>query len=392
MFAGSRPNRWYTGSVVSAMCCLCLVTAACTAKNEKQHASRSPVLITTAEAISRDTPNQEEGIGWVRALKSVAVKARVTGLLSETHFKAGDYVKKGQLLFSIDPAPFQAKLKESESKVLGCGAELEQANRDLKRFERLFGEKSISAEQLEQKQLDVKSKSFVVRLHEAEREAAELNLSYCSVLSPLDGQTGDIHVDEGNTISAYQDALVTIKQIKPIRVEFSLPGKFLHPIRQASKSNPLEVTLLAPGADSPVKGHLSLIDNVINRKTGMIMLEGTLPNEDVRLWPGQFVNVRLTLGVTGNAVLIPSRAVTEGVQGSSVWVVKPDSTVVPRTVTVARRIEDMEVISSGLIAGERVVVEGQMALFSGAKVAQRDTVKATQTPDTDPSTHKGGQQ
>ncbi|MBM3298457.1 MAG: efflux RND transporter periplasmic adaptor subunit [Deltaproteobacteria bacterium] len=356
---------------------ICLILAACGEKKGSNKIGPPPVLVEIAEAIQKDAPYSLHGIGRARALRSVDIKPRVTGLLLKTRIQRGEYVRKGQPLFLIDPAPFKAKVDEAEAKVRGSEAEFEKAEVDLKRFEALFREKTVSPEQFEQRQVAMKTRKFLLQLHQAELETARLNLSYCNIESPLEGKAGDIFVDEGNTVTAYADTLVTIKEIKPIIVEFSLPGKYLQEIREASAGRQLEVQALIPGSDKTEIGHLSLIDNIVNPKTGMIMLQGTFTNETSRLWPGDFVNVRLELGVTKNAVLVTARAVNEGPKGRYIWLVKQDHTVEMRLVTVGRRVEGMDLVVQGLSGGDRVVAEGQIALYPGAKVVTRGQMEST---------------
>jgi membrane fusion protein, multidrug efflux system len=348
--------------------CLGLCITACQGKQDEGKKGPRPVPVTAERVVIRDTPYYLQGIGTIRAFKAVHVKPRVTGLLLEHHFKPGDYVTTGQRLFTVDPEPFKARLREVEAKLNGSQAQFQQAEVDLKRFETLHQEKTVSQEQFEQKQLEMRVKKFLFRLNEAERETAQLDLGYCSIVSPLEGQTGDILVDDGNTVTAYKDELVVIRQIRPIKLEFSLPGKFLQEIMRRQADHPLEVHAILTGSEKPEIGALHMFDNRINPKTGMIALLATFSNDEKRLWPGEFVNVKLILAVTKNAVLVPSRAVQDGPHGQFVWFVKKDHTVEPRPVTIDRRVEGMDVVSAGLEAGDSVVTDGQLGLFTGATV------------------------
>lgn len=372
-FSGS-PREWGR-RFLTVFVVLCLTCAGCREKKETEKKSPPPVLVSIAEVTQKDTPHYLQGIGYVKAFQSVDIRPRITGLLLRAEFKAGDYVTKGQLLFTIDPAPFKAKLKEAASRVADSAAQFSQAQIDFKRFETLYRERTISPEQYEKKELDMKSKKFLLNLRQAELETAQLNLGYCSIVSPLEGQAGDILVDDGNTVTEYQDVLVTIKQVKPIKVHFSLPGTYLPEIRKRSTAKKLEVQAKTQQDTVYSVGDLSLIDNLVNEKTGMIMLEGTFPNPELRLWPGAFVTVRLKMGVTKGALLVPSQAVNDGPKGQYVWRVKKDQTAEIRPVKVNRSVESLSVVSQGLHRGDQVVTEGQLIIYPGARVITKEQLE-----------------
>lgn len=353
------------------VCVLCLALTSCGSGKQEVKKERPPVPVQIEEVIQKDTPLFLDGIGNAAAYNTVDVKSRVTGKLVKKFFRAGDPVKKDQELFTIDPEPFYAKVREGEARVKQATVQYEQARREYVRFKALHGEKAISQEQLETKEVDMNSKLYQTEVNQAELETAKLNLGYCFIHAPLDGESGEIYIDDFNIVNANQDRLVTIKQIKPIKVKFSVPGKFLDQIRHYASSGPVEVEALILGDDKPEKGVLSLIDNVINPKTGMIGLEGIFPNPEARLWPGLFVRVRLKLSVTRDAVLVPERAVNDGPDGQYVWVANQDETVAVRPVKLDRREGALAVVSQGLKAGERVITDGQLLLAPGAKVVPR---------------------
>ncbi len=360
---------------VTFLLCLSLsIVPGCgeTKKGVKKQAP--PIPVDIAEVIVKDMPLYIEAIGNVAAYNTVDVKSRVTGELIKSYFKAGDFLKTGQDLFTIDPAPFETKVKEGQAKLNQSKVLFEQAKKEFLRFNVLYSEKAVSAEQLETKQVDMNSKLFQVDLIEAELESAKLNLGYCFIKSPLDGPSGEIYIDNFNIVTANQDRLVTIKQVRPIKVKFSIPGKFLDEINRYNSVSPLEVEVFIRGSDMSEKGVLTLIDNNINIRTGMIGLEGTFANHESRLWPGQFVDVRLFLTVTRGAVLIPDRAVNEGPEGKYVWLVNKDQTVAMRPVKIDRRYENLALIAEGLKPEERVVSDGQLMLSPGARVVTRDQV------------------
>ncbi len=372
-------------------CMLLLILTGCgqAKKDGKKH--DAPVIVETAQAVTKDVPLYVEGIGNVLAYNTVDVKCRVTGEIVKRFFLAGDQLTEGQDLFTVDPAPFEAKVRESEAKRKQSKVQYEQARREFLRFQGLYAEKAVSQEQLETKEVDMNSKLYQVELNQAELETAKLNLGYCFIKSPLDGQSGEIYIDNYNIVTANQDKLVTIKQLRPIKVRFSVPGKFLDQIREYSSKSSLEVEASIQGHDKPEIGSLTLIDNYINPKTGMIMLEGAFQNRESRLWPGLFVEVRLKLTVTQDAVVIPQRAVNDGPEGSYVWVVNKDQTAAIRPIKVDRRDGNMQMASEGLKAGETVVTDGQLMLRPGAHIVTREQLeKMKQSAGTEKTAGNGG--
>jgi membrane fusion protein, multidrug efflux system len=359
---------------LAILCFVAATVVACGKSGKVDKKELPPIPVQLAEVVLGDSPLYLEGIGNAAAYNTVDIRSRVTGELIKKFFKAGDQLVKDQQLFVIDPAPFEAKVKEGEARLKQSKVQYEQAKRDYLRFKALFAEKAVSQEQLETKEVDMHSKQYQAELNQAELETAKLNLGYCFISSPLDGESGDIYVDNHNMVMANQDKLVTIKQTKPIKVKFSVPGKSLEEIRKYSDNGPLSVDALILGSNIPETGVLTLIDNLINPKTGMIMLEGTFPNAESRLWPGQFVRVRLKLAVNRKAALVPERAVNDGPEGQYVWVASLDHTVSMRPVKTSRRNEDMIVVTDGLKQGERVVTEGQLLLHPGARVVTREQI------------------
>lgn len=352
-----------------------LLSNGCGKSHKDGKKQNPPIPVDAAQVLIKDSPIIIPGIGNVVALNSVDIKSRVTGELIEIFFKAGDPLVQGQKLFTIDPAPFEAKVKEIDAKLKQSRVQFEQAKREWLRFQGLYSEKAVSQEQLETKEVDMNSKRYQVELTAAELESAKLNLGYCFITSPLDGESGERYIDNFNIVNANQDRLVTIKQIRPIKVRFSLPGKFLDQIASYQSSGPLEVQAFMLRSDKPEIGSLTLIDNYINPKTGMIMLEGTFPNSESRLWPGQFVEVRLKLTVIPNAVLIPERAINEGPEGQYVWTVSREQSVAMRPIKSDRRDGNMAVVSEGLQSGDMVITDGQLMLYPGAQIITRDQLK-----------------
>jgi len=359
------------GQWLALLICILLLLSSCGDSRKTNNKQAPPVPVEIGEVVARDSAVVLDGIGNVDAFNTIQVRCRVTGELIRTFFREGEMVSKGQDLFTIDPKPFQASLQEVEAKLRQSQTLYEHAKKEYDRFKGLYAEKAVSLEQLETKEVDMKSRLAQVELNQAELENARLNLAYCFIKAPITGKSGKILVDNFNIVNANQDVLVTIRQIQPVRATFSLPGRFLDDIREYNARSPLEALVFTLDSDQPETGSLRLVDNTINPKTGMIRLEATLPNENMRLWPGQFVKVGLKLTTTVNATLAPITALNDGPEGKYAWVVKDDQTVELKPVKVARRDGTMEVVSSGLKPGDRVVTDGQLMLRPGATVITR---------------------
>ncbi|HTY23492.1 MAG TPA: efflux RND transporter periplasmic adaptor subunit [Desulfomonilaceae bacterium] len=357
------------------LCILCAALTACGKPKGEAKKGPPPVPVDVAQTITQDTPVYLDGIGNVEAYNTVDVKSRVTGELTKTFFKEGDLVTEGQQLFTIDPRPYEAALQSAESTLAEKKAQKELAKLNFDRYAGLLQTQSVSQQEYDQRKNTLDMAEAQVQQSEAALETAKLNLGFCYIQCPLEGESGEIYIHNYNIIKANEDKLVTIKQIRPIKVKFSVPGKFLEQIQQHNRSGPLEVEALILGSDKPEVGSLSMIDNVINLRTGMIALESIFPNQNGRLWPGQFVQVRLKLMVYRDAVLVPHRAVNDGPEGQYVWVVQQDQSVAIRPVKIGRRDGHMEVVSEGLGPGETVVTDGQLTLRPGAKIVTREQIK-----------------
>jgi multidrug efflux system membrane fusion protein len=349
----------------------CSVLAACSKGPAEEKEPPAPVPVEAVQVVQKNTPLFLDAIGTVKAYNTVDIRSRVTGELRRTLFKEGDKLTHGQDLFVIDPDPFLAKVKEATARLKQSSARYDQSKKDFHRFNKLYKEKAVSDEKLEQKEVEMKSQLYQVELDQTELDAAKLKLSYCYIHSPLHGQSGQIFVDDHNIVIANTDKLVTIKQIKPIKVSLSMPGKHLRLIKEYHARGPLELQAVPLGSNMTEDGFLTMINNYVNPRTGMILLEGTFPNEKARLWPGQFVKVRMKLTVTRNAVLVPHRAVNEGPNGKFVWIIGDDQTVQIRPVKIERRYGEMDVVAKGLQPGQEVVTDGRLTLKTGAKVVKR---------------------
>lgn len=327
-----------------------------------------PVSIGVAEA--RDMPVYVRGIGTVQAYKAVTVKSRVDGQIMKVSFKEGQDVKEGDPLFQIDPRPFQAALDQAQANKQRAEAQLAGASADLDRYGKLVGSGFQSRQSVDQQKAIVDALKGEIAADEAAIETARLNLGYADIRAPIDGRTGSRQVDPGNLVQAGQNtALVTINQIKPIYVNFTVPQDWTDEIRLNQAKAPLAV--IAYGTDDKTElaeGKVTLIENQIDSSTGTLRLKGTFENTDERLWPGEFVNARLVLSTRKDSIVVPARTVMQGANDSYVYVVKADNTVERRTVEVSGTQAGMAIVTKGLALGEKVVVDGQYRLTNGAKV------------------------
>lgn len=352
-----------------------IVFTACSKdKAEKQLAKPAvPVVVSTAAKTA--VPVQINAIGTVDAYAVIAVKARVGGELTGVYFTEGDDVKKGDLLFSIDQLPFKAALESAKANLRRDTALLKKAEEDVRRYTELLREGLISRTQYDQAVAIAEALKATTEAGKAALELAQLQLEYCSIYAPVSGRTGSLLVDKGNLVKANDDkAMVVINQIQPVYVVFSVPEQNLQEVKRNMASGKLKVSaLITAEHDKPEYGVLTFVDNAVDTATGMVRLKGTFPNTERRLWPGQFVNVVMTLSVQHDAVVVPVEAVQTGQQGQYVFVVGSDKTAEMRPVESSRSFGDIAVIRSGLGPGEVVVTEGQMRLIPGAVVDVKET-------------------
>ncbi len=338
-----------------------------------------PAPVVVAQATQETVPVEVAAIANVEAYSTVSVKAQVDGQLLQVHFREGDDVKQGQLLFTLDPRPFEAALHQADANLARDLAQAENARAQFRRYEKLMQEGVTSQEQYDQVRTSAEALEAVVRADKAAVETARLYLSYCTITSPLDGRTGSLIVHAGNLVKANDDPpLVIINQINPIYVSFTLPEQNLAEVKKymARGKLPVEATL-PDDTMHPERGTVSFVDNAIDTSTGTIRLKAVFPNSGRRLWPGQFVNVALRLTERPNAVVVPSPAVQVGQSGSYVYVVKSDQTVDLRPVTTSITANGKTVIEKGVSAGETVVTDGQLRLVPGAKVTIKSSLSGS---------------
>lgn len=351
---------------------LIFMTSSCKKKDRKQM-GMPPAPVVAAVAEKRDMPVQISVIGTVEPSSTVAVKAQVGGTLMKVHFTEGQDVRKGDLLFTIDPRPFDAALKQVQANLVRSRAQYENARAEERRYAELLQKGYVSQTQYDQVKTAAAAFDATVQADQALLENAKLNLAYCSIRSPLDGRTGSLVVHEGNIVKANADTpLVTINRIQPVDAGFSLPESSLTEIRRFMAAGSPSVSAYASKDDTePVRGRLSFIENALDTATGTIKLKASFDNRDRRLWPGQFVNLVITLTVRKDATVVPTSAVQTGQQGLYVFVLKGD-TAEMRPVTAGTDAEGMTIVEKGLEAGEQVVIDGHIRIVPGGKVVLKD--------------------
>ena len=400
------PFRPLSASLLSL---LALVGAGCGSKPGPPP-QMPAVPVTVAQAVEKSIPIQVRPIGNVESYSSIPVKAQVGGELIQIHFKEGQDVRKGDLLFEIDRRPYEQALRQAEANLNRDIAQEKQADANLARdvaqsknaevqaarYAKLAGEGVVSKEQNDQMRTNAGSLEASTRADQAALESArasvsadraavekaKLDLGYCVIRSPIDGRTGSLQVKVGTLIKANADTpMVTINQIYPAYVSFSVPEDQLTAIRRSMTARPLAVEAFVPNDPQPATGQLSFIDNTVDSATGSIKLKALFANKERKLWPGQFVNVVLTVGNEGKVTVIPAEAVQNGQKGQFVFVVKADQTVESRVVTLGRANGHEIVIQQGVKPGETVVTDGQLRLVPGFKVEVVSGAPSAAKPD-----------
>lgn len=356
-----------------------LLAAACT-KPAKPGKTTVPVTVTLAEL--GDAPYQVTANGIVEPLQSVAVQSQVGGVLTAVKFKEGDEVQAGQILFEIDPIPYRAALQQAQAVLARDQAQSANAQRDADRYAALAQRDFVTRSQADQAMSNATALKAVLDADKASVATAQFNLDNASIRAPVSGKTGALLVRQGNLVrSNATTALIQINQIHPILVRFAVPEKELQLVQQYSRGGAALRATARPAHDGvPVVGALSFVDNGVDTTTGTVTLKARFPNDDNRLWPGQFMPVTLDLFVQAGAVLVPSVAVQTGQDGLFVWIVDDAGKAQLRLVKVARAFGEKSVIASGLSAGERVVVDGQSRLTVGATADIKTVGAATKAP------------
>jgi len=356
---------------------LILALGACSAKKEKPIA-KPPVPVMAAKAVRKNVPVQIRVIGNVEAYNTVSIKAQINGPVTRVHFREGDDVRKGAMLFTIDPRPFEAALRQAEAALAKDRAQAKFAREQVRRYGSLLKDGIVTQDQYDQLAANADAYDAAIAADRAAVDNARIQLGYCHIRSPIDGRTGNQAVKAGNLVKANDvPVLVTINQITPIYATFTVPEKELPEIKKYLAEGKLTVDAVIPNdPKGPERGTISFLDNSVDATTGTIRLKGTFANSGRRLWPGQFVNVVLTLTTIPDAVVIPTQAIQTGQQGQFVFVVKGDGSVDSRPVVSGETLDGETVISNGVNPGEEVVTDGQLQLVPGARI----TLKSEQPP------------
>ena len=380
---------------------------------------RPPASVSAVAAITQDVPIYLDAIGRTTAREVVQIQPQVSGRIVSIHFTDGADVKKGALLFTIDPRPFEANLQEARANLAKDRAAKTQAEANLakdvaqakfgeaqsRRYETLVEQAVVSREQYEQQKANadtlnatvdadraaVRSAAEAIKVDEAAIESAQVQLSYCYIHSPIDGRAGQRLVDIGNVVNpgnfGNATSLLVIQRLAPIYADFTISQDDISAVQRNMAQNTLRTEVRLPDdPDNPVIGELTFLDNSVQNATGAVNLRATIPNDDRRFWPGRFVNVRLVLSTLHGAVLVPSTAPQMSAKGPFVFVVKEDSTAEQRPVTVGQSQGELVVIENGVAPGDRVITNGQLGVTPGGKV----NVEPEGAPSSPPATDTGG--
>ena len=342
-------------------------------------AEGDPIPVLAAAATTADVPVYLDALGTVQAFNTVSIKAMIDGPLIQVQFKEGQDVHQGDVLAKIDPRPYQAALDQALGKKAQDEANLANARVDLARYQKLAATAYTSAQTSDTQKATVAQLVAQVQQDQAQIDTARTNLSYTTIASPIDGRTGIRQVDAGNIVHAGDTTpLTVITQLQPITVVFTLPQQTLAAVANAMKNGAPQVLALPQGVANDGKtvldrGQVAVLDNTVDQATGTIKLKSTFPNPNLALWPGGFINVRLLVETDRNVVTVPPTAVQRGPQGAYVYLVKDGGTVARKPIQVGHEDESVSVVTAGLQAGDRVVVDGASRLSDGARVKVQDS-------------------
>jgi membrane fusion protein, multidrug efflux system len=368
---GPRATAAIRASVIATSLIALLLLPACSRDHASQGRPSAPAVpVMVAGAVRQDVPVTLRVIGSVDAYNIVRVRARVGGQLVGVGFKEGQSVRAGDLLFQIDPRPFETALQSALANAARDSAQALSADAQEQRYAGLVQKDYVTKQQYDEVKANAAALHATLQADAAACSNARLNLSFCTIRAPISGRTGSLLVQQGNLIGANDaNPLVVIQQLVPIYVSFAIPEQRLPEVRKYSAAGTLRVEAAINGDTTAVHaGELTFIDNAVDETTGTILLKATFANADESLWPGQFVNVGVELTRLPDAVVVPSAAIQTGQQGSFVYIVQPDLTVALQPVTVAMTTDGETVVETGVQAGDRVVTDGQLRLTPGAKV------------------------
>jgi len=348
-------------------CVGALLATAC-AKKDPPPPERPPSAVTVATATEEDVPFYLDEVGHTVAREVVSVQPEVSGKITEIHFSDGAELKKGDALFTIDARPFEAQLNSAQANLAQSKAALDFARIQFARVQDLIESRAIARQDYDTRKNAVDVGEAQVKQNEAAVEAARLNLEYTSIRSPIDGRAGHRLVDSGNVVTANTTTLLTVERLNPIYADFTVTESDLAEVQRELAKHALKTEVRLPDQPKPEIGQLTFLDNSVQSSSGTVMLRATVPNPARHLWPGQFVNVRLVLATLPKAVLVPAAAPQDSAKGPFVYIVKEDSTAELRPVKLGQRQGDLVVVEQGVQPGERVIMNGQLAVMPGAKV------------------------
>ncbi|HKE09901.1 MAG TPA: efflux RND transporter periplasmic adaptor subunit [Candidatus Acidoferrum sp.] len=391
---GSENSQWKNGALILVLLPLLASSVSCNRGNVRADspATLPPPLVTVVNATAQDVPRYLDEIGRNAAFESVNVTPQVAGRITERHFQDGDSLRKGQLLFVIEPSPFKAQLDSAKANLAQAEAALELAKVQFARDEELVGTRAISRQDYDTKKSTVDVSAAQVEAARAAIETAQINLDYCYIHSPIDGRAGARLVDVGNVVQSNTTPLLSIQRLDPIYANFTITEADLPQVQKQMQQGMLKALVRLPGdAENNARlGRVEFLDNAVQNSTGTVNLRATLSNPDRHFWPGQFVNVKLVLATQKSAVLVPSQATQISQKGPFVYVIKTDETAELRPVTLGQRQASDVVITSGLSAGERVVLAGHLLVQPGGKVhVDTGTPAAAPSPNGDPKAPGG---
>ena len=356
-------------SLCLAFCSLLSLSACSDTTSKQPPLKKASVPVTVENVIQKPVPVQISAIGNVEAYSTVGIKSQVGGTLMRVHFKEGQYVNKGDLLFTIDPRPYEALLKQAEATLAKDTAQFENSRVEVRRYGDLVKKGYVAQEQYDQILTNAAALEATVNAERAAVDNAQLLLTYCYIYSPITGRTGSLISYEGNVIKANADtSMVVINQIQPISVTFSVPEQYIAEIKKYMAKEKVNVQAVIGSDDAhPLNGTLTFVDNAVDTATGTIKLKATFDNRDRVLWPGQFVNVQITLTTIRDALVVPTQALQTGQQGQFVFVIKEGAAEL-RPVRTGITYKNITVIETGLSLEEQVVTDGQIRLMPGAPV------------------------
>jgi multidrug efflux system membrane fusion protein len=366
-------KRWqrYVGIFILV---ILTVSAGCAQKTEKPR-PRPPALVEAAAAGLRNVPVLLKAIGTMEASESVTVRTQISGELIRVAFREGQEVQKGALLFQLDPRTYQAAIRKAEATLARDRVILSNARKDYDRYSQLVKDGIVTQEQAEGYRTKAESAAADVASDQAMLDSAREQLAFCTITSPISGRLGVLAVDRGNVVKANDTVLVTINKLTPINAAFTIPEKELPELKRHMAAGKVMVEAEVAGGTSREIGVVSFFDNTVDPTTGTIRLKATFTNAKKQLWPGQFVNLSITLAMKNGAVVVPSQAIQTGQKGQFVFVVKPDATAELRPVATGSVVQGMTVIEKGVQPGEQVVIDGQMRVVPGGKVEIRQPEK-----------------